>query len=225
MTARKKISSSPLLTNESERWIATKPLTGEGKEKIQRYLLRFVTESEAIGVTGSTNGFIDDLSINTTERASSFLLQMRLKADIKFKAFNTPADLAKGLRDGGLADDSFTRATFEFVYLCSPGLPGVAKRVKELKEFAPGEAKKKGKKRQNKSEFHRLDAVFRHLRNAFAHGRFCRLENASGDAVWALQDSNSRGKVTARLLIKESTLDEWLKLLMGRDKRYRPKKN
>ncbi len=221
MKTAKKADSTPFLARECEGWIAPRPVTGAGKEKLQKYLLRFVTESEAIGVTRLTVGFIDDLSINTTERATSFLLQMRLKSNIKFRSFDSPANLASALRADSLAEDNFTDFETEFVYLCMSPAAGVTKRIEQLKEFAPGEEKKKGKKRQNKSEFHRLDAVFRHLRNAFAHGQFKRYTRTNGEIYWALQDSNSRGRVTARFLVKEDTLDSWMKLLINRDKRYR----
>lgn len=225
MSKPKKNACRPLLTSKSESWITSEILNPEGKEKLQKYLLRFVTESEAIGVTRTTKGFIDDLRINTTGRATSFLTYMCLKNGIDFRSFNSPASLANGLEDNALNTDRFINEATEFVYLCCSPVSPVIARIKQLAVFDPSRNPKKGKRRQNKSEFYRLDAVFRHLRNAFAHGQFRRIVQADGTVVWALQDSNTKGRVTARALVKETTLDSWYGLLMKRDKRYQEKRS
>ena len=213
-----------LLSAKSESWIGKTPLDKEGVERLQLYLQRFVAETEAIDSTRQTGGFIDDLSIYTTERASSFFLQMRLGESICFRTFEDPNRLGKALREDDLAADSFFETSSEFVYLCNSSSSALTKRIANLKEFQPDAPRKHGKKRQNKSEFRRLDALFRHLRNAFAHGQYKRIERHDGTVVWALQDSNSRGRVTARFLLNEKTLDSWRGLIINRDKRSKNKK-
>ena len=211
----------PLQAAKSEGWIDKTPLDGKGKEKLKHYLQRFVAETEAMDSSKRTGGFIDDLEIYTTERVRSFQLQMMLGESVAFRSFEDPGRFGEALREMNLADDSFLESNVEFVYLCSSSSGALAKRINRLKEFRPNQPKKRDRKRQNKSEFRRLDALLRHLRNAFAHGQFRRVKQEDGAFVWALQDSNSRGRVTARFLLKESTLDSWETLIFGRDKRYR----
>lgn len=222
MASKKKSIANPLPCGQSEGWISKTSFDEEEKKKLKIYLLRFVSESEAIEASRLTGGFIADLTINTTVNATSFLAQMRLKdSDISFRSFESPNDLARGLRDDLIANDDFLVYEGEFVYICNSTLVSVAKEINKLKEFAPNQKKKEGKKRQNKSEFRRLDAIFRHLRNSFAHGQFTRFKKDDGSYYWALQDANSKGRVTARCLLKESTLDSWVNLITLRDKRYK----
>lgn len=226
MASKKKMSAEPLLCGQSEGWISQTPLDDEGKKKVKAYCFRFVSESEAIESSRLTNGFIADLTINTTVSATSFLAQMRLKnADISFRSFESPGDLAKALIEDGLASDDFFEHENEFAYICNSAVAPLSKRINNLREFKPGQKKKEGKKRQNKSEFRRLDAVLRHLRNAFAHGQFTRYKRNDGTCVWALQDANSKGRITARFMLEETTLDSWASLITARDKRYRDKKS
>lgn len=222
MASKKKSIADALPCGQSEGWISKTSFDEEEKKKLKTYLLRFVSESEAIEASRLTGGFITDLTINTTVNATSFLAQMRLKdSDISFRSFESPNELARGLRDDLIANDDFLVYEGEFVYICNSTLVSVAKEINKLKEFAPNQKKKEGKKRQNKSEFRRLDAIFRHLRNSFAHGQFTRFKKDDGSYYWALQDANSKGRVTARCLLKESTLDSWVNLITLRDKRYK----
>ena len=117
-------------------------------------MLRFVSESEAIEASRLTGGFIADLTINTTVNATSFLAQMRLKdSDISFRSFESPNDLARGLRDDLIANDDFLVYEGEFVYICNSTLVSVAKEINKLKEFASIRRKKKGKNGRIKVNF------------------------------------------------------------------------
>lgn len=64
-------------------------------------------------------------------------------------------------------------------------------------------------------------SLFYHLRNGFAHGRFCAFKS-KGDIWFAIEDVAGKRKddpagdikrLTARILIKNSTLCKWMKLI------------
>lgn len=193
------------------------------KKKLRIYLQRFVSESEAIDATRQTNGFITDLNIYTTVQANAFLEQMCFDSAVKTRWAYTPNDLAKAAHEAGNDSSDFIKRDYEFALICLSTAACLNKRIAGLSEFKPGAKTKTGRKRQNKSSFRRLDAVFRHLRNAFAHGQYLRVVKPDGSVWWALQDANGKGNVTARMLLKEDTLDAWVNLLSLRDKRYRDK--
>lgn len=65
-------------------------------------------------------------------------------------------------------------------------------------------------------------SLFYHIRNSLAHGRFCAFRH--GREVWFAfedvqnsrsKDSNNSKKLTARILVKNSTLLKWIKLIKG----------
>ncbi len=185
---------------------------------LPRLLVRFVYLSEAHGVTKCREGFIKDLHVDRSERARSLFNKFEQDGRVHFRAFTSPDDLGQALRNEGLSDNDFVEHKIEFVFILFAGHAAVSKRVNELAEFKKGAKRKSGSKRQNKSDFYRLDSLFRHLRNSLAHGQCLRIEKPDGTAVWALQDSNARGVVTSRMLLQEATLSAWIELVNKRDR-------
>lgn len=218
-------SRSALLSADATGWLTFKRNIIDSSI-LPSLLIRFVYLSEAHGVSKSTSGFISDLRIDRTERASSLYKKLGSDLGVRVRAFSNPDDLGAALSEDGLAGDDFTNQDQEFAYFVFSGHSAIAKRVKELPEFRKGAVRKTGSKRQNKSEFYRLDSLFRHLRNSLAHGQFSKVDN-DGESFWAFQDSNAKGLVTSRWLLRETTLSKWAQLVNGRDKRMRqmPKLN
>ena len=66
------------------------------------------------------------------------------------------------------------------------------------------------KKTLIKDKYLQVDALFRHLRNAIAHGAFQIKEVDSGKRICVFQDASNSGDLSARLVIKEKTLREWI---------------
>lgn len=103
------------------------------------------------------------------------------------------------------------------VVLCYAGSNSEDKLFKncfpELKVDAKG---KKNLERQSEAEFNRnivyIDKLFAHIRNAFAHGSFADVVY-NGETYFFLQDENNNGYISARMLLKETTLKEWLCVL------------
>jgi hypothetical protein len=61
-------------------------------------------------------------------------------------------------------------------------------------------------------------SLLKHIRNAFAHGRFA-LFNVNGD-VFAFEDKNSSGKISSRIIIKMSTLLKWIEIIEDGEKEW-----
>lgn len=218
MSSKKTLVRSALRADDSTGWIKTSKSVVDSPI-LPRLMVRFVYLSEARGVSKSREGFIKDLRVDRSERARSLYKKFELDGAVRLRAFSSPDDLGQALKSEGLSDNSFVQCHDEFAFFLFSGHAAITKRVGELPEFKKGAKRKSGSKRQNKSEFYRLDSLFRHLRNSLAHGQCMRIENAEGEAVWALQDSNARGIVTSRLLLREATLSEWIELVNKRDRR------
>lgn len=218
-TAKPTHARSALLTAEAtgrfefDRALVESPL-------LSRLLVRFVYLSEAHGASKSTSGFIRDLRIDRTERASRLLHRLGSDLGVDVRSYSNPDDLGKALSRDGLATGEFIHCDREFAYYVFSGHAAIAKRVKELSEFKVGAKRKTGSKRQNKSEFYRLDSLFRHLRNSLAHGQFVRVKT-NGKWYWAFQDSNVKGVVTSRWLLSEASLKKWLSIINSRDRRMK----
>lgn len=218
MSSKKTLVRSALRADDSTGWIKTSKSVVDSPI-LPRLMVRFVYLSEAHGVSKSREGFIKDLRVDRSERARSLYKKFELDGAVRLRAFSSPDDLGQALKSEGLSDNSFVQCHDEFAFFLFSGHAAITKRVGELPEFKKGAKRKSGSKRQSKSEFYRLDSLFRHLRNSLAHGQCMRIENAEGEAVWALQDSNARGIVTSRLLLREATLSEWIELVNKRDRR------
>lgn len=220
MTKKK---SQQALTIGNVSWASKTPLCQDELDTLEKYLRRFVYESESIGSSNATNGFIKDFKIDRTQRASKFMTYMRLRDDptLRFRYCNSPSELAEYLRTDQLDTDSFIYGQSEFVYITFSCPTLLSKAVNDLREFRKKPAKNVPSGKRNKSEFYRLDAVMRHLRNAFAHGQCRCITSPDGTPYWALQDANGHKRVTARMLLKQSTLDSWVDLFCQRDIRYR----
>lgn len=66
-------------------------------------------------------------------------------------------------------------------------------------------------------------SVFYHLRNSLAHGRFNIMCLENSEKVYILEDVSGREKerkVSARMIIKEKTLVNWMELIKGGEKEY-----
>lgn len=58
------------------------------------------------------------------------------------------------------------------------------------------------------------DCIFYHLRNCLAHGRFC-IREKDGDWTFIFEDVEKNSKVSARMILKKSTLLRWIEIIEG----------
>ena len=57
-------------------------------------------------------------------------------------------------------------------------------------------------------------SVLHHIRNCFAHGRFRIFRRGKGyDVYYAFEDMTTTGHVSARMLIKQTTLKKWIDII------------
>ena len=220
MTKRKP-SIQPLVAKENAGWLDKSVIDPQRREKLNTYAMRFLFECEAYGTSLRTNGFITDFSLYTTQRVRSFSESLCLNSTVEFVCVSSAGELAAHLVNDGLSNDDFTCIDSQFAYMTFAGMNDLSKKIKELKEFKKGEKKKQGKAKQNKSEFYRFDCLLRHLRNSIAHGQCQPFRFQDGSWAWAFQDSNTKGNITSRMLLKEDTLDSWAGYFTQHDRRYR----
>lgn len=65
-----------------------------------------------------------------------------------------------------------------------------------------------------KSKQNQANCIFYHLRNCLAHGRFC-IREKDGDWTFIFEDVEKNSKVSARMILKKSTLLRWIEIIEG----------
>ena len=68
-----------------------------------------------------------------------------------------------------------------------------------------------------KSKQNQLECIFYHIRNCFAHGRFNISEN-NEDWTFVMEDWGRNNRVSARMILKKSTLLKWIEIIEGGEK-------
>lgn len=70
----------------------------------------------------------------------------------------------------------------------------------------------------NRSQFM---SVFAHIRNAFAHGRFKVVPvNDLPDSVFIFEDIAKNNKISARMILRKSTLLKWIPIILGGERKF-----
>lgn len=64
-------------------------------------------------------------------------------------------------------------------------------------------------------------SMFRHIRNAFAHGRL-NMREVNGECVFVMEDLGDRkkDKVSARMILRKSTLLKWIDIIESGEREY-----
>ena len=70
--------------------------------------------------------------------------------------------------------------------------------------------------KKDKSQFL---CLFRHIRNAVAHGRV-RIINAGKNTAFVFEDVNPKNKISARIILRKSTLLKWIDMIEAGEKEY-----
>jgi len=68
-----------------------------------------------------------------------------------------------------------------------------------------------------KSKQNQLECIFYHIRNCFAHGRF-NISVNNEDWTFVMEDWGRNNRVSARMILKQSTLLKWIKIIEGGEK-------
>lgn len=196
------------------------PIPDEHVAKLRIFMQRFVYESEGIGCSHQTGGFLKDLTIDRTERAASFFNKLITVAGVNNPVAKTQKEIVELI-----SDDADSANSSEVIRFITNSKPEVTIEIEGLKEFRTASPMKKGKRKQVKQRFYELDSLLRHLRNGFAHGLAKPHKSPDGTVRWTIQDRNQNDNITAYFNVKEETLTAWVNMLNDRDRRYRLRGN
>mgnify|MGYP004646247385 FL=1 len=183
--------------------------TDLGKTVFREFLLC----SPALEVSARSKGWISRFGINDSDDAE--ILFDELTRDVRViksdgsRYATSASEVERLLCTEGLIAGEFWNAASFIVYT----VPNEAKTQvnKAVEAATDGNTLFKDKKKTLiKDNYLQVDALFRHLRNAIAHGAFQIKEVDSGKRICVFQDASNSGDLSARLVIKEKTLREWI---------------
>lgn len=179
----------------------------------QFILFEFLLFSPALEVSARSKGWISRFGVHDSDDAEVLFDELTknvrvLRSEKKRYASNVD-DLEHLLRAESLLDGDFWRHESFVVYT----VPNEAKtQVKNAITAAiDGNSQLKDRKRRLiQDKYLQVDALFRHIRNSIAHGAFQIKEVDGSKRVCIFQDASFSGDLSARLVIKEETLREWV---------------
>ena len=87
----------------------------------------------------------------------------------------------------------------------------------KLNENFPSETENERGCFYKKSKQNQLDCIFYHIRNCFAHGRFSISEKGK-DWTFIFEDFGQKYRVSARMILRKSTLLKWIDIIEGGEK-------
>ncbi len=180
------------------------PNTSIPKEVIPLYE-RYLLACPAIGASIRSSGFIDELGITTSALAKEWLRVLDPNHDI-IQFFDSAADLEKETDKRQASNQLFGPSQY---YLCTRSEKAcLAKSVKRLNEYSESESSKLGKQATQliMRRYYEVDSVYRHIRNALAHGCFQLTSN--GRFIFFDTGSDTE-KITALGMLTTTTLEKW----------------
>ena len=188
---------------DTSSWIQSNTEISDGLRPIfERYLLA----CPAIGTSQLSNGFIQDLNIRTSAVATEWLRQLDPgRATIQFtdKVEQANELIALKQAEGHLfGPDEY--------YICYRSeRNAVHDIIQSLPEYSETSQSKLGKKATDsiKRRFFEVDALYTHIRNALAHGRFRFFEEEK--ALFFFDRSAGDKNLSAAGLLRTETLDCW----------------
>lgn len=74
-----------------------------------------------------------------------------------------------------------------------------------------------------KSNQNQLECIFYHIRNCFAHGRFDIIKKKD-DWIICMEDFGQKHRLSARMILKKSTLLKWIEIIEGGEKAFSERK-
>lgn len=182
-------------------WVNTKRFR-KPEDFDQQLLAEFLLGTPAVDVSAQSAGFIQRFKCNSSDDAEALFIAMTEGVDVM--KVDTANELALELRATDRLEGGFWE-TGEFAVFVTGNTS-----AKVADEFAkttidPSSAIFDTKSRLIKRKIAQLDAFFRHIRNALAHGSFNSFATESGQ-VYAFQDANPAGYISARICLSEKRL-------------------
>lgn len=173
---------------------------------VKRYLFR----SPAYGVSRMAESFTDSMRITQSALAEAMLERIKEKIEIEPAFFDSGPEVEKALDKYG--ESPWNKE--EDFYICTRTnkdslREAIEKTAESSVKEVPGlgsDATKNILRRYNE-----LDAMYRHIRNAIAHGCF-RVVTTGGEDRFFFFDISSSGTISACGMLKFSSLDAWYNL-------------
>ena len=168
---------------------------------------RYLLSSPAIGASIRSSGFIGDLGITTSTLAEEWLRVLDSERSI-IQFFESAALLEK--RAIELQESNLLFGPNQY-YLCTRSEKRqLIKAVEQLDEYSTSASSKLGKRATKliMRRYYEVDSVYRHIRNALAHGCF---ELISHERFFFLDLDNDAEKLTAIGMLTTNTLEKWYK--------------
>ena len=179
-----------------------------------RFLLReFLLRTPTLEASARSDGWINRFRIHDSDDAETLFEELTTNVRLLRKANPRYASSAKEveelLRDGGLLEGRFWENAPFAVYT----VPNDAKKQVESaidSAVSQNSLLKDKKKQLVKTKYLQVDALFRHIRNAIAHGAFQIKMVDDRHKVCVFQDSSVSGDLSARIVLGEEILREWV---------------
>lgn len=171
-----------------------------------------LVKSPALEVSVRSQGFIDRFGIGDSADAEIFfnhltdgVLCLKSKGD----RFASSADDVEDLlaEKGLLSGEFWLQGEFMVFTVSRETKSQVREFVKRLSESNKG--LKNQKKELIQVKFSQVDSLFRHIRNALAHGAF-RFVRVGNEEYVIFQDANKEGMMSARIVLKLARLESWI---------------
>lgn len=171
-----------------------------------RLIAELLLRSPAIDVTRFSTGFVERFGVATTDAAEA-LLEDLTQDLVLYPDQESAEDLRSVLIKQDLLNGEFWRHG-EFI-LMTINVPNYVAIDLTAPILGSNGALSEQRAACAKRRYRRLDALFRHIRNALAHGQFQRKDNL-GDTCYIFQDANIDGNISARMVLSEERLQNWI---------------
>ena len=178
------------------------------KKMVQLYE-RFLLGSLATGASKMSRDFISALGITTTALAEGYLRKLAGKK-IRFDFKELAADVEKAVTE--LAVDPWDATLPSYFIAVRSTKDELDSQIQSLPEYKEAKNKNLGEEVTPliKRRFFEVDTIYRHLRNALAHGCFRQI--AAGDQEEErlfFYDIDTKGNVSCCSLVPFAMLDRW----------------
>lgn len=176
-------------------------------------LREFLLRTPALEASARSDGWINRFQIHDSDDAEALFESMTEKIKVissdRYRYASSVDEVARLLQREGLLDGSFWEKGSFAVY----AIPNEAKtQVKKAVDsaVATNNMLKSKKSKLIKVKYLQVDALFRHIRNAIAHGAFQIKKVDDRHKVCVFQDSSVSGDLSARIVLGEEILREWV---------------
>lgn len=176
-------------------------------------LREFLLRTPALEASARSDGWINRFQIHDSDDAEALFESMTEKIKVissdRYRYASSVDEVARLLQREGLLDGSFWRKGSFAVYAISNEAKTQVKKAVDS-AVATNNLLKSKKSKLIKVKYLQVDALFRHIRNAIAHGAFQIKKVDDRHKVCVFQDSSVSGDLSARIVLGEEILREWV---------------